>query len=172
MHSLGLARGTVRIVKYRPGWQVSFEKERRLLQKHLGGRIVAIEHIGSTAVPGLSAKPILDIAVGVHRVKDVRPIQKIFEKLGYERPHAYNRQNIMFAKGPDSQRTVYVHVMRYKGCIWKKDLAFRDWLRTHTSDRKAYQAMKVRLAEQYRDDRSSYTSIKKRFIRKILNTTR
>jgi len=166
--SLGLARGTVHIVKYRARWPSSFERERRRLQRHIGDRIVAIEHIGSTSVPGLSAKPILDISVGVRRVKDMRMIQGTLEKLGYERPHVGDRRNVLFAKGPDHRRTVYVHVMRYQGATWRNDLRFRDWLRKHPNDRRRYQTLKERLAAIHAMDRAAYTEGKKGFIRNII----
>ncbi len=134
MSSIGLKRGTVKIIRYDKKWKTEFKKEESKILDICGDKIISIEHIGSTAVPYLSAKPIVDISVGIKRFKDVEDLIKPLTSIGYHFYKKFQKQ-MLFCKGPDSKRTHYLHVMRFNGVKWKNDLLFRDYLRTHTKER-------------------------------------
>lgn len=167
MKKVGLKRGTVAIVPYNPLWADEFEKEQSHIQKACKENIVAVEHIGSTSVPKLSAKPIIDIAVGVACLKNAKKLIKPLAKIGY---HFYriNRYEIFFAKGPDACRTHYIHAVRYKGVKWQKDILLRNYLRTHPKEIREYAKLKTRLAKQFADDRYTYTAQKDAYIKSVI----
>ncbi len=166
---IGLKRGTVKLIPYSPKWKDSFEKEKRRLQKSLGDFVISIEHIGSTAVPGVSAKPIIDIAVVVKSIKSPDKLIKLLETLGYE----YKQDNdvlgrLFFTKGPEKKRTHYIHVVELKGKEWKNLILFRDYLLSHKKAVHQYTELKNKLAKSYALDRKSYTSGKDEFIKTII----
>ncbi len=171
MRAIGLARGTVRVVRHNSAWNRLYRAEAKRLRHSLGPLARGIEHIGSTSVPGLMAKPILDIAVGIRRFDELPKVQRLLERLAYSRPRKGDRSNVTFVKGAERSRTHYLHVVRYDGRTWKRDIQFRDWLRTHTRDRERYAALKKRLATRYASDRKRYTAQKDDFIKSILRKT-
>lgn len=168
---LGLKRGTVVLVPYKKAWQVLFEKEKELLEKQIGNFLADIQHIGSTSIPGINAKPILDIAIGVMSLKEAHKfLVARMQRLGYElRPRENaNAYELLFVKGPESRRTHYVHVIRYRGRKWNKARLFRDYLRTHPKRAQQYAALKKELVKKYAHDRFNYTKGKEVFIKKTL----
>lgn len=96
------------------GWAKEFEKEKARILKVCGDKVVAVEHIGSTSMPGLAAT-IIDIAVGIKRLKDAKKLLPCLKKLDYHFYKEFQRQRLFVAKGPDEKRTHYLHVMRYNG---------------------------------------------------------
>lgn len=172
---IGLKRGTVKLVPHNPKWEKLFEKEKQLLKKTFGDIILAVEHIGSTAIPGIPAKPIIDINIGVESLDVARNIKEKFEKLGYEhRPFVPGKTKVdlkwqeLYVKGPEAKRTHYVHVTVFGGSYWKNDLLFRDFLRKNPERAKQYAELKKQLAEKYADNRETYTKNKEQFISKTL----
>lgn len=171
---LGLARKKVFIAKYDTTWPKAFEEEKKSLVKILGKDCIAIEHIGSTSVPGLSAKPLVDIAVGVPSIRDKKKYVQMLEKAGYVHRPGFKRpnQHFVFAKGNTKVRTHYIHVVKYGGAFWKKWLAFRDYLRAHPREAAKYAALKEILAKKHPDDRALYTKKKSEFVHRILARVR
>ncbi len=172
---LGLKRGTVKLVPHNLKWAKLFEKEKEILKEVFGDTIIAIEHIGSTAVPGIPAKPIIDISIAIESLEIAKVMNEKFEKLGYQhRPFVPKHNNIelqsqeLFVKGPESRRTFYVHVTNYGSEKWKSDLLFRDYLRKYPKSAKEYAELKLKLAERYSQDRETYTKSKDSFIKSIL----
>ncbi|MGH7141790.1 MAG: GrpB family protein [Minisyncoccia bacterium] len=168
---LGLKRGSVKLYPYQKQWSDEFEKERRRLLNKLGNLAIDVQHIGSTSVPGLTAKPILDIAIGVQRFKDAQKLAKSLRELGYNFDRPFQHQ-LFFARGPDAKRTHYVHVMRYNGAKWKNDALFREYLRSHPARARAYATLKVKLAKQYAGERQKYSDGKNAFIKETLRLAR
>src|SRR5258708_935131 len=121
---IGLKRGIVRLLPHNPTWILIFEKEKQFLLSKLGDLIIDIQHIGSTAIPGIPAKPIIDISIGIKSMKNSKSFIKLFKKLGYEYRPDFGGPNIqlLFVKGPETLRTHYLHLMKYAGAIWKNDL--------------------------------------------------
>jgi len=159
----------VSVVPYDPAWPSLFEQERQLLQQLLARWITgAIEHVGSTAVPGLAAKPVIDVMVGVTTLEASRPAIAVMTDAGY----AYfpYRAEVMhwFCKPSPAFRTHHVHLVPYGSRLWRERLAFRDHLRRDSAAAAAYAQLKYRLAKQYEFDREAYTDAKEPFVREIL----
>lgn len=170
---LGLKRGTVRLLPHNPGWKNLFEKEKERLNRGLKDLIVDIEHIGSTAIPGIAAKPIIDMAIGVRSIKEAKKLKKPLQKLGYTfRSNASSRLKLFFTKGPEARRTHYIHVLKSNGILWKNDIGFRNYLRKHKTKAKKYEWLKRKLADLYAGDRKTYTASKDKFIQDTIKLSR
>ena len=177
MKNIGLKRGTVKLVQHNPSWKKFFEDEKRRLEERFHGWIlgydIKIEHIGSTAIPGIDSKPIIDILIGVKDLEDIHWTIELLEKLGYKLiPQACEIDKLFFALGDDAKRTHHVHVTAYGNDRWKNDLIFRDYLRSHPDIAKKYDRLKKELSEKYPNDRKSYTEDKEQFIQSVLKEVR
>jgi GrpB-like predicted nucleotidyltransferase (UPF0157 family) len=159
----------IRLVSYDPQWPARFERERALLDRAIGGWAVGgIHHVGSTAVPGLDAKPTIDILVGV---ADLGGSRACFEPLaGLEYLYAPYRVEEMhwFCKPDPRRRTHHLHLVPVAGARFRDELAFRDLLRADPATAEAYRELKHRLAERFEHDRDSYTDAKAEFIARAL----
>lgn len=168
---IGLDRGTVRLVEGQPGWPALAEAVRDELTVGLAGRAIAIEHIGSTAVAGLVAKPILDFAVGIR--DDVEPLslQPTLERLGWQfRTDAGDEGGLLFVlETRPMHRVAHVHVVAHHGLQWRNYLRLRDRLRIEAAARNTYCAAKLRLGERFPNDRGGYTAGKAAVIRSLLD---
>ena len=127
----------------------------------LGPWVLDVEHIGSTAVPGLAAKPVIDLMVGVRSLDDSPAIIVAVEGLGYEYGPEFEIEvpsRRYFRRYVDDVRTHQIHLVeRTDTAWWDRHVAFRDWLRIHDDDRDTYAALKRRLAVEHRHDRAAYT---------------
>lgn len=163
----------VSIVEADPTWTDRYEQAASELRAALGDRIVAMEHIGSTAVPGLAAKPVIDIQLGVHSLRDDGDLVAAIESIGYRyRPdlEAGFVHRRFFQREAEGRRLVNLHVVeRTDVDWWDRHLAFRDWLRTHPDDRETYAGLKRDLAARHRHDRVAYTEAKSAFIDAIVD---
>lgn len=171
---LGLKRGTVKLSKYDKKWTKLFETEKQLLLGTLGSDIIAIEHIGSTAIPGIPAKPLIDINIAVSSIDDAATGKFIapLRKLGYAYMHKFP-DRCFFAKGPEEKRTHHLNLVKAgNGSGWTDCILFRDHLRRNKPARDEYAALKTKLAEQFPLDRESYTQAKEKFIQKIIRQAR
>ncbi len=171
MGSIGLKRGTVTVVPHNTRWAAEFEKEKKRIVDACGDQIIAIEHIGSTSVQGMAAKPIIDMSAGIARLYDARSLIEPLSKIGYGFYKQFQHQ-MLFCKGPDTRRTHYLHVMRYRGSKWQNDLLFRDYLRTHPEEVWRYTNLKETLAARYANDRQSYSDGKDRYIKSVIEKAR
>ena len=168
---LGLERGAVRLVPYHPEWPALFARERDALRRALGGLPAEIEHVGSTAVPGLSAKPILDLLAGLpDGVADGAALalyRAAFERAGYEYRGEYGIPGRhYFIKG--EPRTHHLHVVGRASEFWRTHVLFRDQLRADAEVARAYDALKRELAERHAADREAYTEGKSEFIARVV----
>lgn len=161
----------VLVVKYDPEWPRRYEEERARIIAALGGLITGIEHVGSTAVPGLGGKPIIDIMVGVARLEDGERCVGPLEGLGYEyRGEAGIPGRLFFRKG--QPRTHHIHLVEQGSDFWKDLLLFRDFLRANPEIVAEYDRLKKELAARFRTDREAYTEAKTHFIRSVLGRAR
>jgi GrpB-like predicted nucleotidyltransferase (UPF0157 family) len=154
---------SVEVIAYSDEWADSFEAWRMRLSEALGEAADRIEHVGSTAVPGLDAKPIIDIQVSVVDVEDegayVPAIEALEVSLRFREPgHRY------FRPAGNQPRTVQIHVCETGGEWEREHLLFRDYLRAHQEARLAYTRLKRDLSDRYRDDRLAYNEGKTIFI--------
>ena len=153
----------IEVVPYRDEWAAAFAEWRARLSGVLGDTAVRLEHVGSTAVPGLAAKPVIDIQVSVRDVDDERSYVLAIESLGIAlRSRDVGRRYLRPAGG--APRTVQVHVVD-AGSEWEREhLLFRDFLRADAEVRSRYGRLKLDLAERYRDDRLAYNEAKTGFV--------
>jgi GrpB-like predicted nucleotidyltransferase (UPF0157 family) len=164
---LGLAQGQVRLVEPSSRWGLLFEEEACRLKAALHACGAAVEHCGSTSIPGVPAKPILDILVGIPEPIDVGSIRTALEPLGYEHATwAGVAGHEVFGKG--DPRTHLVHVVPLQGPAWDRMLGFRDALRRDASLAAEYGDLKRRLAARYPNDRSAYTNAKADLVERVL----
>lgn len=167
--TLGLRRGTVSLISHQPSWATTFATEKEHLAGKLGAAALEIEHVGSTAVPDLMAKPVIDIAVGVSDIGDTVSWPQILESEGYASfGDREGPEEKFFAKGPDESRTIYLHVVPLGSSRWADYLLFRDSLRESESLRREYGELKRRLQADFPNDRFAYTEGKAAFIGRVL----
>lgn len=170
---IGLKRGTVNVVAYQPAWAAAFESEKQRLQDALGGSISDIEHVGSTSVPGLAAKPIIDMIAAVDDLSAYQQLIKPLTALGYEfMPERVFADRVFFPKGPRENRTHHLSLVVKGSEGWTQPVLFRDYLRNNATAREQYQTLKTQLAAQYPDDRASYTKAKEQLIKQLLAEAR
>ncbi|KXY71264.1 GrpB family protein [Bacillus anthracis] len=156
------------IKPYEKKWHEEYVKEKEKFISLFGGECIAIEHIGSTSVQGLGAKPLIDMMIGV---TDLQIIEKWIDdllKIGYEYVPKETPNWRFFRKGKWRAGTHHLHVYIYNSDEWKNNLLFRDFLIKHEWARKEYRELKERLAATYPFDRVSYTNAKAPFIQKII----
>lgn len=168
---LGLDRGIVRLVEAQAGWGALAETVCEELAVALGDRAIAIEHVGSTAVPGLLAKPILDFAVGIR--DDIEPpsLTSTLERLGWQfRADAGDEGGFVFVLETQPEyRVAHAHVVVYDSSQWCNYLRLRDRLRCDAEARAAYHSAKLALAERFPNDRAAYTAGKAGIICALLD---
>jgi GrpB-like predicted nucleotidyltransferase (UPF0157 family) len=162
----------VHIVAYDPGWPLRFEEERSRVERVVGRWLVGIEHIGSTAVPGLDAKPVIDVIAGLRSMSDADRCVEPLIKLGYsyweEGVEPHHRLFVKFVDAGRTARTHNLHLVEAGGWYWKEHLLFRDYLRDHPATAHEYVKLKRELAQRFRDDREAYTAAKAEFVAAIL----
>jgi len=163
--------GQVKLFAYESGWQILFLEERDRLQAGIGEYVLDIQHIGSTSIPGMPAKPILDIGIAITNFEEgVRCIHPM-EKLGYR----YKGENGIplrhyFVKG--SPRTHHVHMVELESEEWRSHLLFRDYLIKNPETARSYERLKQKLAKQFVTERAAYQAGKDSFIKAVLDKAR
>jgi GrpB-like predicted nucleotidyltransferase (UPF0157 family) len=153
----------IELVDHDPSWAALFEQERDRVAGVFDG-VVGIEHVGSTSVPGLSAKPVVDVLIGLGQLDVSEEQIATMESLGYEYLGEYGLPGrLFFRKHP---RTHHVHVVEHGGEHWERQLTFRNALRSDPDERRRYEAFKRRLAAEGHP-RDVYTELKTPFIRDV-----
>ena len=160
----------VRIEPYDPDWPERFEQERAALKDLLGTDITGgIHHIGSTSVPGLGAKPIIDILVGLKDLETARSYIEPLKTLNYMYTPYRAGTEVWFCKPHPARRTHHLHLVPAGSERLRADLAFRDYLRLHPEVAEEYLTLKRRLAAEFGPDREAYTQAKAEFVRSIVD---
>lgn len=166
---IGLKRGTVKLVKYSPKWKQNFEREKKKIRKVFGSEALAIEHVGSTSIPGILAKPIIDIAVIAPSLRKAKYHLKKLEELGYKiKVKDTKKERLFLTKGPEKKRTHYLHIGGVGSGYAEGMIIFRDYLRKHKDIAKKYSELKTDLAKKYQDRRDIYGRKKHRLIEAII----
>lgn len=150
-----------------PAWAPTFEEERRRLLSLLPGTFVAIEHIGSTAVAGLIAKPIVDLLAAVESLGDADALIDRLCENGYTTSREFNAtltDRIWLMRWHEGHRTHHLHVVVMDSPPWRDRLAFRDALRADPTLARRYAELKRELATAHRNDREAYTVAKAAFV--------
>jgi GrpB-like predicted nucleotidyltransferase (UPF0157 family) len=167
--TLGLESGIVRLEQYDPAWPDLFAAEAERLQKFFAaaGLVVTLEHSGSTAIPGLAAKPILDILGGYAEGTPVAEYIDVLTAAGYiHRGEQGIPGREFFRRG--NPRSYHLHLTRIDGPFWRDHLTFRNRLRANDALRDAYAALKHDLAARFPRDREAYIEGKGIFVNDIL----
>jgi len=164
----GLSSGQLRLAPYEPNWPLLFLAEKERLFASLGNYILDVQHIGSTSIPGMPAKPILDIGVAVTNFEEAARCVPLMKQLGYQ----YKGENGIprrhyFVKG--DPRTHHLHMLEIESEEWKHHLFFRDYLRANSASAQAYAKLKQELASQFASDRHAYQNGKDSFIQTVLH---
>jgi GrpB-like predicted nucleotidyltransferase (UPF0157 family) len=169
----------IRIMPYNPEWAMLFEQEKALIAEALGANMALnIEHIGSTSIEDLAAKPTIDILIEVPELNDEtkQTIAQKLETIGYgNMQNAEQERKMTFGKGygldSGSTQTYHLHI-RQQGDTPQDEIYFRDCLRRNPDIRNEYERLKYTLAEKYRFNREDYTQAKTGFIKRITETAK
>ena len=160
------------VIPYDEAWPALFEEERERIERAIGPLVGEIEHVGSTAVPGLAAKPVIDIMVGVKSLDDTPILVERLEAMGYEYVPEFERQmpqRRYFRKLRQGRRTHQIHLVeRSDAAFWDRHVLFRDYLRRHPRVAEEYALLKHELSGRFRKDRAAYTEAKTAFIREAV----
>lgn len=168
MTELGLPRDSNQLRPYSPRWAELYELEAREIRAVLGNLARDVQHVGSTAIPGIFAKPILDIAVGIDRLDGYRECLTPLALIGYEHaPWAGLRDDEVFGKGAD--RTHLLHIVEFGGDKWRAYVQFRDRLRADIDLARKYEQLKIAMSDAHPSGRAAYTASKHNFIREVLD---
>jgi GrpB-like predicted nucleotidyltransferase (UPF0157 family) len=172
--SLGLGQGVVFLAPHDPSWPVFGERERSAVNTLLGSLALDVEHVGSTAIADLEAKPILDIAVALDPLnRETEEIVRRMEAGGYKYRGDHGPDGgLLFVRAVEGVRRVHVHMVPIDDPEWTAYLDFRDYLRANSARRDEYQQLKRQLAERYPNDREAYTDAKSAFVRDTLRLAR
>ncbi|MBN1200361.1 MAG: GrpB family protein [Anaerolineae bacterium] len=155
------------LAAYNPEWPKIFERENELLAGALGDHAIEIEHVGSTSVPGLRAKPIIDILLAVEAFAPLDEYKRLLEPLGYHhQSHDADDERLFFWKG--IPRTHHLHIVEYVTWEHQRHLLFRDYLRSHDEIARLYEEIKRQLTSAFRGNRPAYTKGKTAFIKSIM----
>lgn len=166
---MGLKVGTVKLEKYNYNWVNEFNKEKENLSKIFRDIAIKIEHIGSTSIEGLSAKPIIDIAVAVNKLEDFEKVKSYFEKEPYSIKKDSDNDEILVRKGSEDNRTHFIHIMELSSKRYQDTIIFRNYLKDNINTLKEYEKLKKDLANKYSNNRKMYTTSKNKFIQKIID---
>ena len=169
--NLGLKNNEVRLVEYSPKWRDEFERSKNLILDHTHIPENRIEHIGSTSIIGMSAKPIIDIIIGVDDLEKVdKTLFKELEKAGFFRLKVNRPNEIVLAKFLDESykvKTHFIHLVEYKKDLWHNLIFFRDYLNNNKEDREKYLDIKKKYVSKSSTGIIDYTNYKENFVQEI-----
>ncbi len=162
-------RKMITIAEYNPEWPRIFRDLASGIRSAIGPAAPRIDHIGSTSIPGLAAKPIIDIQISVADFEPMEPYRLPLEALGFEYRARNPELAKLYFKDPEGkEERTHIHVRRAGSFSEQYPLLFRDYMRCHAAAAAEYAGLKLSLAEEYRDDRNAYTEAKDAFIWDII----
>lgn len=170
---LGLERNKVKLVPYDKNWKNEFEKVKEIIHNSTGIENDKIEHIGSTAIKNIMAKPLIDILVGVENISCIKPdLIKQLKQIGFYKLKVERKNEIVFAKFTDDTfniKTHFIHLVDYDGEIWRNLIFFRDYLNYDESSREDYENIKKKFVEIQSVGIEEYTDSKEEFVKYIFS---
>ena len=158
----------ITVLNYDPEWPLKYERERKAIAEILDGNGISIYHIGSTSVPGLAAKPIIDMMAVVRSLEKVDDARGKFSELGYEYLGEFGIAGRRYFRKGGDERTHQIHI--FQADDWnniERHLAFRDYMRTHEKERAEYAKIKTALAQRFPYDIDGYCDGKDAFVREM-----
>ena len=165
---IGLQKEKVELAPYNLEWEKSYKNEEKLLHDLFGKYAIEIQHIGSTAIPGAKAKPIIDIAVGVENLEETENYLESLKQLGYKLEHCAEKGRYFFAKERAGKITQHLHIEKIGSDVWDRQIIFINYLKKNKDALDRYNKFKTELAEKYKDDRKSYVAAKVEFIDNLI----
>ncbi len=159
------------VVEYDPQWPILFEQEKASIIAALGNRLLIVEHLGSTAVPGLMAKPVIDIGVGIRNLAEATGLMPGIESLGYVYEPALEQllpERRFFWKGVPALHTYHLHLAEIDNPVLLRPRRFRNYLRRHPEIAERYGALKMGLAKRCGQDMEAYVNGKTAFIEQVM----
>lgn len=167
---IGVKIKTVKVLEYSPDWENEYLKEKTVLKDALKNYTVDIQHVGSTAIVGCSAKPIIDIAIGVPNLEYGKKLIPILQKIGYH----YDGRNdfgvrYFLKKCKNDVETHFIHIEDKNSRIWQNHIVFRDYMNLNLEKITEYSNLKQILAQKFCSDRKSYTKAKETYIAKTID---
>ena len=153
------------VTPYQSSWPEAFQQGKEQLKTIFGDRLLAVHHIGSTSVPGLSAKPILDILAVVDSLDGIEAFDAAMEQIGYEAKGEFGMPGRRYYRKGGDNRTHHIHLYADGNPEIMRHVVFRDYLRQHPEEVEAYSTIKERLAHQYPEDISAYIAGKDSFVK-------
>jgi GrpB-like predicted nucleotidyltransferase (UPF0157 family) len=169
---LGLSNKKVILVEYDEMWKEEYIREEQKLKKILRKFDIHYEHVGSTSVPGMISKPIIDVAIGVPDINTCYQVKDMLIDAGYYfREHAGDMDRLFITKGNENCRTHNIHIEIYGGDSWNNHILFKQQLISNPDYAKEYSRLKKILAQKYENNRLEYTKSKDEFIKGVLNNT-
>ncbi len=160
-------REEVALVPYDPRWPALFDVECNRLLSLFREQLLDVQHFGSTAIPGMPAKPIIDLLAGVESMSVADSLAEALVNAGYTTSAEFNATLVdrrWFMRWADGHRTHHLHVVAYGGLEWRRRLRFRDILRSNSELAHCYAVLKAQLATQHGRDREAYTLAKSEFV--------
>lgn len=166
---MGLNKDKVELEEYTTRWHESYLEEEKVLKEVLKDILLEIEHVGSTSIPNLKSKPIVDIGIAVKDLKEVEKYAKKLEEAGYNfRYDNGEKGEYLVRKGPEDNRTHYIHIVELNSEKWLNFVLFKRHLLNNPEVVTEYENLKVELSKKFSDDRKSYTKAKNEFIANII----
>jgi len=162
--------GRITVVEYDPEWPRFYEEEKKLILDAVGEHVKSIEHFGSTSVPSLGAKPIIDIIAGLDSQWVADRCLPALAAIGYDDVTPEPTDDDWYyclGKGPHSLG-VHLHLVKHGSGFWMRHIMFRDYLRAHPETAMEYYELKKRLVEKYANIREVYTESKTEFVNRVL----
>lgn len=166
---IGLEKGTVRLENHNPFWKILFENESKILLDKFSDIIMEISHGGSTAIPNIPAKAIIDMLAVISSLKDVQSIRQEIESLGYTyRGEEGVSERILFTKEVGEKQTYHLQFVEQNSNEWKNHLLIKNYYLRHPEVAEQYALLKQKLAEQFPENRKAYSKGKHDFIKSII----
>ena len=157
----------VEVVSYNPNWKEMYKEESEKIKNILNDIIIDIHHIGSTAIPGIKAKPVIDILVEVKDIEGVDQYNHKMKELGYEAMGEYGIPKRRFFRKGENNRTHHIHIFQVGNEEIERHINFKEYLIAYPRKAREYSKLKEKLANKYTYDVKNYTNSKSDFIKKI-----
>jgi GrpB-like predicted nucleotidyltransferase (UPF0157 family) len=172
--NIGLELGVVRLVPHQLNWADLYEAEKKRILTAVNPYILDIQHVGSTAIPGIPAKPIIDIGVAVRNFEEAYVCVEPIVELGYvyRGENGIPRRHYFRRADENGRRTHHLHLNEIDGLDWKNQIDFRDYLRQHPETAEEYGRLKMALVQRFAGDRLAYLDEKAPFIENVLRLAR
>lgn len=167
---IGLKRGIVELLPHNPLWEDVAAETIKILKSLLNDVAIDIQHVGSTSIRNICAKPIIDIAVGVDALDSIKPYIGLLEENGIMFRKEDVKEQLLFVIGDFEKefRTHHIHVVEWNSIAWNNYINFRDYLNAFPKYAKEYDDLKKKLALEFANNRGNYTAGKQEFIDRIL----